>query len=394
MPTELHWHPAAEAFPMLDGDAFQAFVDDVRANGLRHPIEIYRGQRWPEFAGFGLDGRNRLAACRAAGVTPRFVELGDAEVGDSLTSYIASANVVRRQLSSSQAAFVAVELKKVFEVEAKKRQSEGAKKGGEVSGAVRSGNLTQKIEEGSMPEESRKTNRHESAQKAADMVGSNRQYVYDAEAIARESPALAEQVRAGLLSIPNAKWAIKKRQDLPDAFASLEAGDFNFEQFRLLCTAVGDTGDTGDGGDSGDRGDGPLAGTDEDAAPPPRAEKSDPAERPPSRREAIQNVFADLPELRSIIAGVGALKERILQAARRWSGAWLDMRAAFSHLDSVCAILHAGAPRALCPSCGGEPQVPPKFCHTCQSMGFIGAEGFRQLTPELQAQASQERRAK
>jgi hypothetical protein len=372
MSTELHWHPAAEAFPLMDGDAFQAFVDDVRANGLRRPIEVYDGQRWPEYSGCGLDGRNRMAACQAAGVAPRFNYLGDVEVGASLTTYIASANVFRRHLTSSQAAFVAVAIKKQFEVEAKNRQIEGAKKGAALTnGDMSEGRLPQKIAEGESPIVFKKTNANESRQKAAEIVGTNRQYVTDAEFIARESPSLAEQVRAGLLTIPNAKWAIKKKHGLPEAFASLEAGAFSFEQFRMLCSALGDE---------------PMPAQD-DQSPPCPAEISEPAQRQPSLREVIKNVRADLPGLQSIIDSIGMIKERIIQAARAWSGAWMDMNAAFGHLDSVCAILRAGAPRALCPTCGGDVPAAPKICPTCESTGFIAEGNFQRLSPELQAQA-------
>jgi len=59
-------HPAAEIFPILEGDELQRLADDIRTNGLRIPIIILDGKV--------LDGRNRLAACRLAGVEPRFVE--------------------------------------------------------------------------------------------------------------------------------------------------------------------------------------------------------------------------------------------------------------------------------------------------------------------------------
>jgi ParB-like chromosome segregation protein Spo0J len=31
-------HPYADAFPMMSDDALDALADDIKANGLRHPI--------------------------------------------------------------------------------------------------------------------------------------------------------------------------------------------------------------------------------------------------------------------------------------------------------------------------------------------------------------------
>ena len=65
-----NWHPTATAFPLMRGDEFDKFVADIRANGVRMPIEVYVGERWPEYKGYGIDGRNRLAACQVIAIEP------------------------------------------------------------------------------------------------------------------------------------------------------------------------------------------------------------------------------------------------------------------------------------------------------------------------------------
>jgi hypothetical protein len=96
--SELKSHPLAELFPPLDDDALQELAADIRKNGLRQAIITYKGQV--------LDGRNRLAACRIAGVEPRFKEFA----GNDPLGYVVSLNLTRRHLSESQRAMVAAKI--------------------------------------------------------------------------------------------------------------------------------------------------------------------------------------------------------------------------------------------------------------------------------------------
>lgn len=71
--TEYKWHPAASLFPLLSGDEFKDLAADILDRGLLNPIVMHGGEV--------LDGRNRLIACIAAGVEPRFVEWVDPGCG-------------------------------------------------------------------------------------------------------------------------------------------------------------------------------------------------------------------------------------------------------------------------------------------------------------------------
>jgi ParB-like nuclease domain len=98
---ELPVHPAAAIFPMMTDDEIAEVAEDIKANGLVHPIVL---GNWIDEEGeqHGLvDGRNRLRACQLAEVTPRFVELPD---GQDAYAYIISVNIARRHLTKGQQA--------------------------------------------------------------------------------------------------------------------------------------------------------------------------------------------------------------------------------------------------------------------------------------------------
>lgn len=94
-------HEYAKLFPLLEGEAREAFVEDIRQNGVHEPIVFLDG--------FILDGRNRYYAARECGIAyPRVDYEGDDALG-----YVISLNLTRRHLSESQRAMVAGRLAKM-----------------------------------------------------------------------------------------------------------------------------------------------------------------------------------------------------------------------------------------------------------------------------------------
>lgn len=96
-------HAAASLFPMLEAEELKALAEDIRENGLTDPLIVW--QPAPGEEAVLLDGRNRLAACELAGVSPDWETFEGAE--DEVVRYIVSKNIHRRHLSNSQREWVA-----------------------------------------------------------------------------------------------------------------------------------------------------------------------------------------------------------------------------------------------------------------------------------------------
>jgi len=103
-------HRLASYFPIMEGEKFDKFVEDIKENGQLEPILLFDGEI--------LDGVNRYKACQQLGIEPKFTEYK----GKDPLHYVISVNVHRRHMTVSQLAMVANEMLPEFEKEAKKRQ--------------------------------------------------------------------------------------------------------------------------------------------------------------------------------------------------------------------------------------------------------------------------------
>jgi hypothetical protein len=227
-------HPVAELFPLMSPDEFQTFKADIAANGQHDEIWIYQGAI--------IDGRNRYRACQELGIEPRMCEW---DGQGSLVGFVVSLNLHRRHLTSSQRAAVAVNMLPMLEEEAQKRMREG----GETAGRGRPKTVTTRIvdkvvttqgtevlevKEDEEPEpksdqpsqslpkapqlfgepigDMKKNHDGEAAQDAAKLVNTNRQYITDAKYISDAAPDIFEKVKAGELTIPQAKQEVKRQE--------------------------------------------------------------------------------------------------------------------------------------------------------------------------------------
>lgn len=176
-------HPAADLFPMLPASELQELADDIARTGLKQPVVVTRD-------GVLLDGRNRIAACTLAGIKPTFTEYQ----GDDPTAYVVSINLRRRHLSLEDRAFLAVELIKVYEEEARDRQAAGIRL-----------DLSPDTDQGQAANDRR------SAAKAAKDVSVSRTIVTQAKRIQEQAPDLVPLVRQRKMSISKAESIVKNR---------------------------------------------------------------------------------------------------------------------------------------------------------------------------------------
>jgi len=106
-------HPACVAVPAISESDFSALCADVKQNGLRHEIVLTKN-------GELIDGRNRLRACYAGQVEPRFKQ-----VATDPWEVAYSENIARRHLVVGQLAMFGVKRKHHEAIAARERQKGG-----------------------------------------------------------------------------------------------------------------------------------------------------------------------------------------------------------------------------------------------------------------------------
>jgi site-specific DNA-methyltransferase (adenine-specific) len=258
-------HLVANMFPLMSEEEYRAHLADIRANGLIDPIWTWEGQI--------VDGRNRYRACLESGVAPRFREWNGE---GSLVLFVVSLNLHRRHLSSGQRAMIALDIEAGLAEEAKERQRLALARGNQNRVSLSSGDSAlfevdtapSKLKAYSFlcptcgeefssnvwhceecghhwPISSRAEvcpNCHgprvyapipieqliaqsdpplprgpQARDVAAGAAGTNRQYVSDAKKVVAVAPDLADKVRNGEVSLPDASREVRKRERVAKA---------------------------------------------------------------------------------------------------------------------------------------------------------------------------------
>lgn len=171
-------HPACKLFPKLGDVELRELADDIKTNGLHNPIVLLDGKI--------LDGRNRRAACKIANVEPSFENW---KGKGSPVEWVISQNLMRRHLTASQRAVIALDILPMLEKEAKERQRLSSGRGKKVA-----------------QKDATFSSNGKSSEIAARITKANARYVESAKSIGKAAPELLQHIRSGDLSLSDAKW--------------------------------------------------------------------------------------------------------------------------------------------------------------------------------------------
>jgi len=180
--TEYLPHPAADLFPMLDEARLEQLAEDIAEHGQREPIRLYRGTI--------LDGRNRYAACRIAGVKPKFEQADDAI---DPWAYVWSLNGERRDLTAERRYLIwkrVNEYSEEWQAEQKRIQDEANRKRSETQKHIPKKEASERLPTNS-------GQRSVTASAKATASKTNRGAVERMDKLDRDRPDLAEKVIAG-----------------------------------------------------------------------------------------------------------------------------------------------------------------------------------------------------
>jgi len=108
-------HPFLDTIPLVSEDQLQGIADSIAQSGLLVPITLWQDDDGELIL---IDGRTRLAACKLAGVKPKYeIFPGDypSYRSDDPIDFIVSSNLGgRRSLTKDQLAVVALKVMKAY----------------------------------------------------------------------------------------------------------------------------------------------------------------------------------------------------------------------------------------------------------------------------------------
>jgi N6-adenosine-specific RNA methylase IME4 len=186
-PAALAEAPSASMVPAMRSSEFDDLVADIRANGIKVPLEV-DGKTV-------LDGRHRLRAARQLRLE-KVPIINAALGGDSKELYLLKAAVLRRQLTDDQRAMIAARWAR------KNPRSKGGDRRSKRAAAET------KRDDGS-PVDSHPARTH-----AAAAVGASPAKVKQAIRLLNADQALAEQVHAGTIKLADATRTVARARQI------------------------------------------------------------------------------------------------------------------------------------------------------------------------------------
>lgn len=205
-------HPAADLFPMMTTEELQALAEDIKENGQIYPIIVTElwNEDETEHETVIVDGRNRYKACEMIGREPWTRPLDSEETimghGRDVLSEVISLNAIRRNLTRSQKAVVAASAWEMYEVEQGRPSKESVPRSGTLSG-------------------------EKTRDRLADQFGVGKNAVQEARRLLLEAPELAEKVRSGEGTLPDALELLRQSRE------KLEKSEEELRHFERLLAA-------------------------------------------------------------------------------------------------------------------------------------------------------------
>src|SRR5947209_9015560 len=102
-------HPACDVFPLMSPDDLRALADDIRANGLKVPIETRSTDDGELYV---IDGRNRLDALELLAIQliddkgewkhSEYIRYGGRRTHAEIAAEVVGYNIRRRHLSNEE----------------------------------------------------------------------------------------------------------------------------------------------------------------------------------------------------------------------------------------------------------------------------------------------------
>lgn len=192
--SELSVHPRADVVPFPDPDLHEQMAADVERRGIVTPLDILAD-------GTVLDGRTRLSIARVLGIAE--VPVRVVETSDPF-DYMVRAAFMRRDLTKSQRAMLALELP-----EYQKAKAEAAER-------VAAGRFTsdrQPSTARTFVSQPLQTSPSKATDAVAPLAGVSGSYIRKAALVADRDPAMAERVKAGEVSVNEAADVVTGRKE-------------------------------------------------------------------------------------------------------------------------------------------------------------------------------------
>lgn len=183
-PFKAKVHPAADLYPMLEGEAYKELKDSIHKNGCRNPVVLTNDGK------VLADGRNRVKICRELKIEPDIVLLPVEYDENDILDYIVDQNSKRRQLTVSQRAAIAVEMIPMYAAAAKERQGKRT-------------DLTSPLDQGEVQNRDGEVNRH-----VAKKQNVGHDTVAKLNKVQKKNKKLFKQVKDGKITVNKASELI------------------------------------------------------------------------------------------------------------------------------------------------------------------------------------------